>query len=119
MQKIAETVGVPRSQVSKCLKEAKLTKPMVSRAERLNREAVLAFLDSKTHREIIYGSYQNERIFIGGVIPPESFLRTIIRWRTQEEQPSLSGLDRWLTALEIPLSLYFDWCEREGRNPWG
>ena len=119
IRKIAETVGIARSEVSKHLKEAGLTQPIKPRVDRLNREAVLGFLESKTHVEPPWSGYgPANHVFIGGIVPSESFLRAINRWKAEEDYPTMQTLDRWLTTLEIPYSLYEDWCEQKGLSPW-
>jgi hypothetical protein len=87
----------------------------------LNRDAVLAFIDSLTDRRPVdTGRYGWREVkFIGGERLPDDVLRAWRRWKDRDGFPSLWTLDRLMTkGLGVHIDRYFDFCEEHGQNPW-
>lgn len=86
----------------------------------LNPEAVLAFIRSISHEEPTFSGRGGKGtvLHIAGRAPGAYASRTLRHWQEGDHPPSLWGLDRFLTNLEIHIDRYFDYCEEKELNPW-
>jgi hypothetical protein len=87
----------------------------------LNRDAVLAFIESLTQRMPHFTGRGGIRdvATLDERRPPDDVMRAWRRWRNGEDHPSLWTLDRMMARhLEIHIDRYFDFCEEHGLNPW-
>lgn len=55
---------------------------------------------------------------VAGHVLDDTYSRAYYRWTQEEVRPSFFSADRFLTSVGLHVEHFFEWCEREGREPW-